>query len=131
MKQQGMSFILRWALNTLGLWVVVSIFDSNYAEGEITAGLFGFIFAGLIFSIANAVLRPIVIILSLPAILLSLGLFMLVVNGVMVYVSLTLAPGLTITFWHAILAGIILSLINYIVSSLLDMHRGRKEGKTA
>lgn len=69
----------------------------------------------------NSTLRPLIIILSIPAILLSLGLFTLVVNGLMVYISLLLAPGLQMTFWHSVLTGIVISLLNYIVSSMLEL----------
>ena len=60
---------------------------------------------GLIFSVVNSVLKPIVTILALPAILLTLGLFTLIVNGFMVYISLALAPGISMTFAHSIIAG--------------------------
>ena len=77
--------------------------------------------AGLIFSLVNST------ILALPAILLTLGLFTLVVNGLMVYVSLALAPGISMTFAHSIVAGIILSLVNYIIGSALVLQREEKE----
>lgn len=83
--------------------------------------------AGLIFSLVNSTLKPIVTILALPAILLTLGLFTLVVNGLMVYVSLALAPGISMTFAHSIVAGIILSLVNYIIGSALVLQREEKE----
>ena len=113
-------FIIRWLFNSLGLWVAVQLFGSGYNNVEVTAGTVGFLLAGLIFSIVNSVLRPLVIILSLPAILFTLGLFMLVVNGLMVYISLRLTPGfgITMTFFNSILTGIILSLVNYIVSAM-------------
>ena len=103
----------------MGLWVSVQLLGTGYNNVEVTAGAAGFLFAGLIFSIVNSVLRPLVIILSLPAILLTLGLFMIIVNGLMVYVSLKLTPGITMDFFNSILAGMILSLVNYIVSATL------------
>ena len=69
----------------------------------------------------NAVLRPIITILSLPAILLTLGLFTIIVNGILVYISLKLAPGISMTFWNSVLTGLVLSLVNYIVSSVLEL----------
>ena len=57
----------------------------------------------------------------------TLGLFTLVVNGFMVYVSLALAPGISMTFAHSIVAGIILSLVNYIIGSALVLQREEKE----
>jgi len=121
MGRQFSIFLTRWLLNTFGLWLAIKLFGTGISEAQITAGLWGFLLAGLIFSIINSVLRPIVIILSLPAILLTLGLFTFIVNGLMVYVSLKLSPGLSMTFLHSIITGIVLSLINYIVSSLFDI----------
>lgn len=126
MKQQLLVFVIRWVLNTLGLWVAVRIFGTGYSEAELTAGIWAFLLAGLIFSIVNTVLRPVVIILALPAILLTLGLFTIVVNGFMVYISLLLIPALKMTFVHSILTGIILSLVNYIVSSTIELGRDRR-----
>lgn len=110
-------FIIRWLLNSLGLWVAVQLLGTGYNNVEVTAGTMGFLFAGLIFSIVNSVLRPIVIILSLPAILLTLGLFIIIVNGLMVYISLRFTPGIEMSFVNSIFAGMILSLVNYIVSA--------------
>lgn len=72
--------------------------------------------AGLIFSIVNSLFKPLLVILSLPAILLTLGLFTIIVNGILVYVSLALSPGIAMSFGNSIITGIILSLVNYIVS---------------
>ncbi len=120
MKHQLGVFLVRWLLNTFGLWIAIKIFGTGFQSG-VDAGLLGFLLAGLIFSVVNSTLRPLVIILSLPAILVSLGLFTLVVNGFMVYISLILAPGLQMTFWHSVLTGIVISLLNYIVSSMLEL----------
>lgn len=126
MKKQFSLFILRWILNSFGLWVAVRIFGTGYSDAELTASTWAFLGAGLIFSIINAVLRPIVIILSLPAILVTLGLFMIVVNGLMVYISLKLAPGLHMTFMYSMITGIVLSLVNYIVSGALELQYMRQ-----
>lgn len=121
MKQQFAVFVVRWLLNSVGIWVAATILGHYHGSAMTVAAITTFIIAGLIFSVVNSVLKPIVVILSLPAILLTLGLFTLVVNGFMVYVSLALAPGLSMTFGDSIVAGIILSLVNYIVSSALDL----------
>lgn len=126
MKQQLMTFVLRLVLNALGIWIAVRIFGSGHASG----GVWAFLFAALIFSIVNAILKPIVIILSLPAILLTLGLFTIIVNGLMVYVSLKLAPGFNMSFWYSILTGLLLSLINYIVSNVLEMRYDKRVGES-
>lgn len=127
MRKQFALFTLRWMLNSFGLWVAVRLFGTGYSDADLTAGAWGFVFAGLIFSLVNAVLRPIVIIMSLPAILITLGLFTVVVNGFMVYISLALAPGIHMTFLNSILTGIVLSLVNYIVSSVLESQYIKQE----
>ena len=121
MKRQFALFVLRWILNTIGIWVAVRLLGVSPASPDTTAMVSTFVIAGLIFSIVNSVLKPIITILALPAILLTLGLFTLVVNGLMVYISLALAPNLSISFGDAIIAGIVLSLVNYIVSSALEL----------
>lgn len=121
MRRQFIIFLVRWLLNSFGLWLAVRLFGTGYDAGAIDAGAGVFLLAGLIFSLVNSILRPVVIILSLPAILVTLGLFTFVVNGLMVYISLFLTPGLQMKFWHSVLTGIILSLINYIVSSAVEL----------
>ena len=125
MRKQFFVFVVRWTLNSLGLWVAVRIFGTGFSDADLTAGVWAFVLAGLIFSVTNSILRPIVIILSLPAILVTLGLFTLIINGLMVYLSLMLAPGLHMTFWNSVLTGMVLSLVNYIVSSVLEMQYTR------
>jgi putative membrane protein len=126
MKRQFALFVLRWILNTIGIWVAVRLLGVSPASPDTTAMVSTFVIAGLIFSIVNSVLKPIITILALPAILLTLGLFTLVVNGLMVYISLALAPNLSISFGDAIIAGIVLSLVNYIVSNALDLRSARE-----
>lgn len=123
MKQQIFVFLVRWVLNSFGLWVAVRLLGTGIENFDVTAGFWGFLLAGLIFSVLNSVLKPLAVVLSLPAILLTLGLFMIVVNGALVYLSLAIAPGVGMSFSHSILTGIILSLINYIVSAAVEIRR--------
>lgn len=130
MRKQFYVFLLRWLLNSFGLWLFVQLFGTGYSDDQINQSAWVFLLAGLIFSIVNAILRPVIVILSLPAILLTLGLFTLIVNGLMVYISLKLAPGLSMTFWYSIFTGIVLSLINYIVTSAIEYRRDLTRGET-
>jgi len=110
-------FIVRWLFNSLGLWVAVSLLGTGYDNTMVNESIVGFLLAGLIFSIINSILKPIIVILSLPAILLTLGLFMIIVNGLLVYISLRFTPGISMSFINSILTGMLLSLVNYIVSA--------------
>ena len=75
MKQQFFVFLVRWVLNALGLWIAVRILGTGYNNVDVTAGFWGFLLAGLIFSLINSFLKPLFVIVSLPAIILTLGLF--------------------------------------------------------
>jgi len=121
MKAQFLVFLLRWALTTLGFWVAFRLLGTGYDNVDVTAGTWGFLFAGLIFSVINSLFKPLLVIVSLPAILLTLGLFTIIVNGVIVYISLALAPGVAMSFGNSIITGIILSLVNYIVSAAVEI----------
>ncbi len=111
-------FAIRWFVCSLGLWVAAGILGQriNY---ESQLGVI--IVAGLILAIVNAFIKPIVVILSLPAILFSLGLFMIVINGLMVMLVSKLYEPLQVTnFGAAMLAGMVIGLVNYLVSAILE-----------
>jgi putative membrane protein len=111
-------FLVRWLVCSLGLWIAAGILSSGISY-QSRIGVI--IVAGLILALINALLRPIIIILSLPAILFSLGLFMIVINGFTVFLASKLYTPLHVTdFWAAMLAGIIIGLVNYLVTAILE-----------
>jgi putative membrane protein len=65
-------------------------------------------------------------ILSIPAILLSYGLFTLVVNGVILWISMKIAPNVSMSLWNSIVAGAVLSLINYAISNYIYKDLGKE-----
>ena len=121
MKQQFLVFLVRWALSSIGLWVAFRLLGTGYDNVDITAGFWRFLLAGLIFSLVNSLIKPLLVIVSLPAILLTLGLFTIIVNGILVYISVAISPGVSMSFGNSIITGIILSLINYIVSAAIEI----------
>lgn len=129
MVRYSLSLVVRWLVNSLGLFIAIAMIGRIEHLSEQTApnsiGLV--LIAGLVFSIVNSLLRPIAIIVSLPAIVLTLGLFTFVVNGFIVWFSLLLVPGISLSFWNSILAGIILGIINYIISSLIEFRASTAE----
>jgi len=111
-------FLVRWLVCSLGLWVAAGLLGSHITYNS---KFHVIIIAGLVLAIINAIIRPIVVILSLPAILFSLGLFMIVINGFMVFLVSKLYTQLHVTnFWAAILAGMIIGLVNYLVTAILE-----------
>ena len=125
MKQRFMIFIIRWLVNSAGLWVAVRLLGVGHDNIPIGIGLIGFLVAGLIFSLVNSLLKPLIIVLALPAIAISLGLFMVVINGLMVYISLKITPDISMGFYSSIITGLLLSLINYILDMVLTKARNR------
>lgn len=110
--------MIRWFVCGLGLWIAAGLLGDRI-DYDSRVGVV--IVAGLILAIINAVIKPIIVILSLPAILFSLGLFMIVINGFMVYIVGWLYPQLEIaTFGSAMLAGLVIGLVNYLVSVILE-----------
>lgn len=118
MRRQLYFFIIRWLLISFGFWVATRLLGGSFEDSGASTNTF--LLAGLILSLINTILKPIIVVLSLPAILLTLGLFMLIVNGLMVYIALKFVPGLEVSFWGAILTGMIISLINYIMTGIMD-----------
>lgn len=117
-------FVLRWIVNGFGIWLAVRTLGTGYIDTP--EGTSTFILAGLVFTIVNSLIKPFVVILSLPILLVSLGLFMFVINGFIVYLTFSLLPSIDITFWHAILTGVVLSIVNYILSGLLEVQYTKK-----
>ena len=118
MRQQFKQFLLRWAVCSTGLLISSGLFNTVELNGRDATVL---IFGGLIIALVNAVLKPLIIVLSLPAIMLSLGLFTVIINGLMVAVASWLYHPLEVeTFGAAILTGVIIGLLNFIITKLLE-----------
>ncbi len=110
-------FLLRWSVNFLGLWVAAEIL------GGISYGdKFGvLIWAALIFSIVNALIRPLIILLTLPAIILTLGAFTLFINAFMLLLVAHLYPKFHVaSYWAAFWAVIVVWGVNYLLNDVID-----------
>ncbi len=127
MRKQFALFLLRWVANSFGLWLASRLLSGSFSDTDATATTF--LLAGLVLSLFNTVLRPIIVVLSLPAIVLTLGLFTLVVNGIIVYITLKLVPGMDISFVGSIITGLLISLINYAISGILELKNNSTQEK--
>lgn len=109
--------LIRWAANSFGLWIAGQLISSVSHNNDIAVLLI----AGLVLSIINAIIKPIVVIFSLPFIVFSLGLFLIIINGFMVWIMSQLVDQFEVNgFGSAVLVGIIIGLVNYAVSTLLE-----------
>ncbi len=104
-------------MNTAGLWMASQLIVSvNYSND-----IWFLVIAGLILSVVNALIKPLLVVISLPFIVLSLGLFTVVINGALVWlVSVFYGPFTVGGFTSAVLAGLIVGLVNYVLTILLD-----------
>ena len=114
-------FLLRWFVSSLGLWIAAGLIGESI---DYQSRLGVIIISGLILAIINTLVRPLVVLLSLPIILFSLGLFVIVINGFMVVLASALYSPLEVTnFWAAMLAGMIIGLVNYLVITIVEGYR--------
>ena len=110
-------FLLRWVVNFFGLWTAATLLTGIQYQEHVRV----LVWAALILSFLNALIRPLIVFLSLPAIVLTLGLFTLVVNAFMLYLVTLFYHKFQITsFWAAVGAVIIMGLVNYLLNDLLE-----------
>jgi len=113
-----MRFGIGWLVSSLGLWIAAGFINNGI---DYQSRLTVVIIAGFLLAIVNGVLRPILVILSLPAITFTLGLFMIVINGLMVLLVSRLYPALEINgFGTAMLVGLIIGFVNYLVNIIIN-----------
>jgi putative membrane protein len=107
-------FILRVLIAALGLWLA-----TEWVSGITVTTPTTLILAALLLGLVNAIVRPIVVLLTLPVTLITLGLFLLVVNAAMLGLVAAFLPGFSIAgFWPAVWAALLISLVSWLGSAL-------------
>lgn len=108
-------FLLHWAITALTLWVASRLFKG--IEFTNTSSL---VISALLLGLANALVKPLLIVLTLPLTLLTFGLFLLVINALMILLVSGLVRGFKVSgFWTAFFASIFISLLSTLIGSLL------------
>ena len=108
-------FLVHWAITAVSLWVASHIFrglkfDSSGA----------LIVAALLLGFANAIVKPLLIVLTLPLTLVTFGLFLLVINALMILLVAALVKGFRVSgFWTALFASLFVSILSILIGSLL------------
>lgn len=115
--QRYILFAIRWLSCSAGLYISVELFGHNSLH-DLLGNIGIFLIAGLIFSIINAVVKPVVTVMSLPFMLATMGLFTIVINGFMVWLTIVLLPPIKMSFLWAMVSSLIVSLLNYLINSL-------------
>lgn len=115
-------FLLRWLISAVSL-----LFVSYVVPGIAVEGFFYALVAAAFLGVLNAIIRPVIILLTLPLTILTLGLFILVINGLMLLLVSAVIKGFYVQgFWPAFWGALLLSAISWLSSYFLDS-RGRLE----
>jgi putative membrane protein len=110
-----MRLLLVWMINAAALFALPYIFSSIRVDSFTTA-----LIVALILGLINAIVRPILFVLTLPITLLTLGLFIFVLNGLLLWFVASFVSGFTIAgFWPAVFGAIVYSLISWAATSFI------------
>ncbi len=116
MLRQLETFIMRLCVNAGALWLAAFIGLISYGDNWVNL-----IIAAFILGILNALIKPLLVIFTLPAIVLTLGLFTIFINGFIIVLVSWLFNKFTVgSFWSAMLVGLLIGLVNYIVTILIE-----------
>lgn len=118
------SFVVRVLATAVALWVATWLIPGIKVGGSDTEGVLTLLGVSLILGVVNAIVKPIASLLSLPAIVLTLGLFLLVVNALMLWLAAWVAGGLGLAFevdgfWAAFWGGLVVSVVTWLIGLLL------------
>jgi putative membrane protein len=109
-----MHLLLRWLLNTIALFIVANVVPGFHYRSLVTLAV-----AALILGLLNAIVRPILFLLTLPLTIVTLGLFLIVLNAVMLELTAWLVSGFVIdSFGWACVGAIVLGLISLVTSRI-------------
>ncbi|VWX60341.1 putative membrane protein [Burkholderiales bacterium 8X] len=107
-------FLIQWALTALSLWVASHVFRGIRFDSKSAL-----VVSALLLGLANAIVKPLLIVLTLPLTLLTFGLFLLVINALMILLVAAVVKGFRVSgFWTALFASIFVSLLSLVVGSL-------------
>jgi putative membrane protein len=109
------TLLLKWAINAMALFAVVNIVSGISVERWQTL-----LVGALVLGLLNAFLRPALLFLTLPVNILSLGLFTLVLNGLIFYLAAWLVRGFHVTgFWSSFVAALVFSIVSFLLNTLI------------
>jgi putative membrane protein len=108
-------FLLYWAIMSFSLWLASRVF-----KGLKFTGAGALIISALLLGFVNAIVRPLVIFLTLPLTLVTFGLFLLVINALMILLVARIVSGFNVSgFWTAFFAGIFISIVNLVIGAIV------------
>jgi putative membrane protein len=124
------NFFIRWVINAVALYVAVLIVPGINFGGEWT----DLLWVALIFGLLNALVRPLLKLLTFPLIILTLGLFTILINAVMLLLTSRIGQSFNLDFsvdgfWTALLGSLVISLVSVVMSTILREDRKSRKSK--
>jgi putative membrane protein len=116
----GLRLAIAWAINAAALWVADALFDGVAIDGG-----WAYIIGSAVLGVANAILKPLLAMMTLPLILVTLGVFYLVINIAMVALAEWIAPNFSIDgFWTYVGTVVVIWAVNWVAGQTLgDLER--------
>ena len=123
------TLLLQWIATSIGLWLAVSILGTTVDAYDQNTSIDIFLVAGLMLSVINIFLKPIVSLISLPITIMTLGLFTIIINGLMVYLALRWTDGIEMSFLNSIVAGVIIGIVNFAIVHIVGALKADEKGE--
>lgn len=109
------SFLVTWLVSAVALVITAQIIPGIAVTSFVAAAI-----AAIVLGLVNAIVRPILVILTLPISIITLGLFLLVINAISLLIAGAISPGFDVNgFWNALIGSVILSIISSLINHFI------------
>lgn len=106
-----MGFLVSWLVSALAIGITAYLLPGVRLSGFLAA-----LITAVVLGLANAVIKPLLLLLTLPLNIITLGLFTLVINAVLIMLTSAIVPGFSVSgFWQALLFSLVLVVVNYLL----------------
>ena len=121
-KKQIFTFLLRWLVSSLGMYLCINWLGTITPESQETFSNIWLLYltAGLIFSLVNSIVKPLVKLVALPLAILTMGISTIIINTAMVILTIYLLPGVEMDFWGAFVSSSVMSVINAVLNLIIS-----------
>lgn len=121
-KKQIFTFLLRWLVSSFGMYLCITWLGTISPDSAETFSEPWMLFAvaGLIFSLVNSIVKPIVKLLALPLAIVTMGISTIIINTAMVVLTIYLLPGVEMDFWGAFISSAVMSVINAVLNLIIS-----------
>lgn len=120
-KKQFKGFLFRWIVSSIAMFVCLNVFGKFEDSAWLLEHTWWYyVLAGLVFSLVNTLIKPLATIFALPFVILTLGAFMLIINALMMALTVSILPGVSMSLGGIVGSCIVVSIINWLANLLQD-----------